>query len=240
MDIDARAIESVWEVGFLNSTANLPMSIESQLREKLRKIEALFPGAGTAGDRLGAEQFRSPQVEEPCHHGGGPGGLSVAGSLPRMSSSTSQSAANRDRLRRQPRAFLHMQFVDRLLTWAKQAASVAPSLAPAPLATAIPSEAQDVCDSIDDLASATLLGVAPGTAQRYDPVYPFCLQKWEWGGSSTIYCSYTSWDQCWATASGLCQQCAWQTHIGRKPFQAVKGPMQAAGPHLSGHPHPVE
>jgi hypothetical protein len=36
-----------------------------------------LPGAGTAGDRLGAEQFRSPQVEEPCHHGGGPGGLSA-------------------------------------------------------------------------------------------------------------------------------------------------------------------
>jgi hypothetical protein len=31
------------------------MSIESQLREKLRKIEALFVGAGTAGERLAAE-----------------------------------------------------------------------------------------------------------------------------------------------------------------------------------------
>ena len=31
------------------------MSIESQLREKLRKIEALFAGAGTAGERLAAE-----------------------------------------------------------------------------------------------------------------------------------------------------------------------------------------
>src|SRR5258706_11353205 len=34
---------------------NLPMSTESQLREKLRKIEALFAGAGTAGERLAAE-----------------------------------------------------------------------------------------------------------------------------------------------------------------------------------------
>src|SRR6267142_5751577 len=33
----------------------LPMSTESQLREKLRKIEALFAGAGTAGERLAAE-----------------------------------------------------------------------------------------------------------------------------------------------------------------------------------------
>ncbi len=32
-----------------------PMSIEFQLREKLRKIEALFIGASTAGERLAAE-----------------------------------------------------------------------------------------------------------------------------------------------------------------------------------------
>ena len=32
-----------------------PMSIESQSREKLRKIEALFAGASTAGERLAAE-----------------------------------------------------------------------------------------------------------------------------------------------------------------------------------------
>src|SRR5262249_7995940 len=31
------------------------MTIESQLREKLRKVEALFAGAGTAGERLAAE-----------------------------------------------------------------------------------------------------------------------------------------------------------------------------------------
>ena len=31
------------------------MSTESQLREKLRKIEALFAGAGTVGERLAAE-----------------------------------------------------------------------------------------------------------------------------------------------------------------------------------------
>src|SRR3979490_1524974 len=40
---------------FSNSTAGLPMSTESQLREKLRKIEALFAGAGTTGERLAAE-----------------------------------------------------------------------------------------------------------------------------------------------------------------------------------------
>ena len=57
------------------------------------------------------------------------------------------------------------------------------------------------------LAGATILGIAPGTAQRYDPAYTFCLRKWERGGSSTIYCSYTSWDQCRATALGLSAMC---------------------------------
>src|SRR5712692_942465 len=42
-------------LSFSTSTASLPMSTESQLREKLRKIEALFAGAGTAGERLAAE-----------------------------------------------------------------------------------------------------------------------------------------------------------------------------------------
>ena len=42
-------------VSFSNSIASLPISTESQLREKLRKIEALFAGAGTAGERLAAE-----------------------------------------------------------------------------------------------------------------------------------------------------------------------------------------
>src|SRR6476646_11059120 len=36
-------------------SGRLPMSTESQLREKLRKIEALFAGAGTTGERLAAE-----------------------------------------------------------------------------------------------------------------------------------------------------------------------------------------
>ncbi|MFB9264497.1 hypothetical protein ACFFWD_15165 [Bradyrhizobium erythrophlei] len=57
MDIDAPAIDvdmAEWWV-FQTQPRALPMSIESQLREKLRKIEALFAGAGTAGERLAAE-----------------------------------------------------------------------------------------------------------------------------------------------------------------------------------------
>jgi hypothetical protein len=56
-------------------------------------------------------------------------------------------------------------------------------------------------------AGITILGNAPCAAQRYDPNYPVCLQKWEWGGSSTIYCYYTSWDQCKAAASGQPAMC---------------------------------
>jgi Tfp pilus assembly protein PilV len=57
------------------------------------------------------------------------------------------------------------------------------------------------------LAGASILAVAPTVAQRYDPNYPVCLQKWGEGGGSNIDCSYTSLDQCRATASGLSAQC---------------------------------
>jgi hypothetical protein len=61
VDIDARQVDldHVRMLVFSSSTVSLPesllMSIESQLREKLRKIEALFAGAGTEGERLAAE-----------------------------------------------------------------------------------------------------------------------------------------------------------------------------------------
>jgi hypothetical protein len=51
-----RRLTSTWpDVVFQTQTASLPMSTESQLREKLRKIEALFAEAGTSGERLAAE-----------------------------------------------------------------------------------------------------------------------------------------------------------------------------------------
>ena len=42
---------------------------------------------------------------------------------------------------------------------------------------------------------ATVLAAIPAAAQRYDSHYPICLQRWEWGGSTVIDCSYTSWAQ---------------------------------------------
>jgi hypothetical protein len=56
-------------------------------------------------------------------------------------------------------------------------------------------------------AGAMILTIAPAMAQRYDPAFPVCLQKWEWGGSSAIYCNYTSWDDCQMAASGLSAMC---------------------------------
>jgi hypothetical protein len=49
--------------------AEPPMSTESQLREKLRKIEALFAGAGTAGERVAAEAALERVRERLAEHG---------------------------------------------------------------------------------------------------------------------------------------------------------------------------
>ncbi|MCP3470447.1 DUF3551 domain-containing protein [Bradyrhizobium sp. CCGUVB1N3] len=57
------------------------------------------------------------------------------------------------------------------------------------------------------MGGATILAPAPAMAERYDPRYPVCLQKWEWGGSSTVYCSYPSWEACKAAAAGLSAMC---------------------------------
>jgi hypothetical protein len=57
------------------------------------------------------------------------------------------------------------------------------------------------------LVVTTILAVAPATAQRYDPRYPVCFQKWGEGGFTAIDCSYTSLDQCRMTASGRSAMC---------------------------------
>jgi hypothetical protein len=43
---------------------------------------------------------------------------------------------------------------------------------------------------------ATILAGAQATAQRYDPHYPGCLQKWGESGFTAVDCSYTSLEQC--------------------------------------------
>jgi hypothetical protein len=56
------------------------------------------------------------------------------------------------------------------------------------------------------LLAAAILAVTPATAQRYDPYYPICFEG-KIGDSYRIDCSYTSLDQCRATASGLGATC---------------------------------
>jgi len=72
------------------------------------------------------------------------------------------------------------------------------------------------------LTSATILVVAPATAQRYDPRYPVCLQKWGEAGAIGIDCSFTSLEQCKATASGLSASC-FANPYSPQPQQAAPG-----------------
>jgi len=53
----------------------------------------------------------------------------------------------------------------------------------------------------------TVLTAAPADAQTYGGNGPICLVQYQWGGSRSIYCSYSSMAQCQATASGLSATC---------------------------------
>jgi hypothetical protein len=56
------------------------------------------------------------------------------------------------------------------------------------------------------LAVATILPAAPAIAQKYDPNYPVCIYVGKPDGNY-INCSYTSWEQCRASASGRAAMC---------------------------------
>ena|SRR5215475_9307806 len=56
------------------------------------------------------------------------------------------------------------------------------------------------------LAAVTILAATPAAAQRYDPRYPVCFEG-KIGDSYRIDCSFTSLDECRATASGLGATC---------------------------------
>jgi len=57
------------------------------------------------------------------------------------------------------------------------------------------------------VGTTTILSAVPATAQRYDPRYPVCLQRWQARGFITFDCSYRSIDECRLTASGLSAMC---------------------------------
>jgi len=62
-------------------------------------------------------------------------------------------------------------------------------------------------------AIATLCFAADASAQRYDPAYPVCMHRYTGGsgigggGDNYFDCSFTSLEQCRATASGLAATC---------------------------------
>ena len=53
----------------------------------------------------------------------------------------------------------------------------------------------------------TGLTAAPAEAQTYGGNGPICLEYYQWGGSRSIDCAYSSMAQCQATASGLSATC---------------------------------
>ena len=67
------------------------------------------------------------------------------------------------------------------------------------------------------LIGITMAAAAPAAAQRFAGNYPVCLQKWEWGGSSSIYCRYNSWEECKASAAGLPAMCLLNPYVQQLP-----------------------
>ena len=52
-----------------------------------------------------------------------------------------------------------------------------------------------------------ILTAAPADAQTYGGNGQICLTYYQWGGSRSIDCAYSSMAQCQATASGLSATC---------------------------------
>jgi len=57
------------------------------------------------------------------------------------------------------------------------------------------------------LATFAVLTAAPAMAQTFSGKYPVCLQLYLRDGARSIECSYSSMEQCQATASGLSATC---------------------------------
>ena len=72
------------------------------------------------------------------------------------------------------------------------------------------------------LTTVTVLATAPAVAQRYAGGSPICLQSYGMGGSYGIDCSFSSMEQCQATASGLSATCLTNPYYSNA--QAPRGP----------------
>lgn len=65
---------------------------------------------------------------------------------------------------------------------------------------------------------------APAAAQRFGGNAPVCLQKWEWGGASSIRCQYSTWEECKASAAGLSAMCLQNPYVQQQPPHPDRGP----------------
>jgi hypothetical protein len=61
--------------------------------------------------------------------------------------------------------------------------------------------------SVLAILAFVVLRAAPAMAQTFNGNYPVCLQLYLWDGARSIECSYSSLEQCQATASGLAAMC---------------------------------
>lgn len=57
------------------------------------------------------------------------------------------------------------------------------------------------------LTISAIFTAASAHAQTFAGNGPICLERYQWGGSRSIYCEYSSMAQCQATASGLSAMC---------------------------------
>lgn len=87
------------------------------------------------------------------------------------------------------------------------------------------------------LVSLTFLGVllrldAPARAQTYDPRYPVCMKVYagDDSGGEWIDCSYSSLEQCRASASGRPAMCDPNPYFPLSPMPAGKQRRRAARP----------
>jgi hypothetical protein len=83
--------------------------------------------------------------------------------------------------------------------------------------TSIPMEDQMRIAALAILATITALtAAAPAQAQTYSGNYPVCLQLYLRDGARSIECSYSSMEQCQATASGLSATCLVNPYYARE------------------------
>jgi hypothetical protein len=74
------------------------------------------------------------------------------------------------------------------------------------------------------LALFAVLSAVPAKAQTFTGNYPVCLQLYLRDGARSIECSYSSMEQCQATASGLSAMCMMNPYYSNAREPAYRQP----------------